>query len=79
MPAMDPDQDLKQQIRMNMGALKGMAPLWPAAATGLGQVTNVAQKIWASRKDAVGEVFWSEFIEEDFMSGLIENNGSIDS
>lgn len=78
LPVLSPDQDLKQQLRMNMGALKAAAPFWPAARMGLGQVTGVARRIWASRKEAVGEVFWSEFVDEDFMNGLIENNGCID-
>jgi hypothetical protein len=78
LPVMSPDQDLRQQIRMNAGALKAVAPFWPSAEIGLRQVTNVAQKIFANRKDAVGEVFWHDFIENDFMSGMIENpsNGS---
>lgn len=78
LPVMSPDQDLRQQIRMNAGALKAVAPFWPSAEIGLRQVTNVAQKIFANRKDAVGEVFWRDFIEADFISGMIENpsNGS---
>ncbi len=70
---MAPDQDLKQQIRMNAGALKAVASFWPSAGLGLQQMTNVAQKIYANRKDAVGEEFWRDFIEDDFMSGMIEN------
>lgn len=73
LPVMAPDQDLKQQIRMNAGALKAVASFWPSAGLGLQQMTNVAQKIYANRKDAVGEEFWRDFIEDDFMSGMIEN------
>jgi hypothetical protein len=61
---------------MNAGALKALAPVWPSAGIGLRQVTTVAQKIYASRKGAVGEAFWGDFIDDDFMSGLIENNPS---
>jgi hypothetical protein len=72
LPVMSPDQDLREQIRMNAGALKAVAPVWPSAEIGLRQVTNVAQKIFANRKD-VGEGFWRDFIEDDFMAGMIEN------
>ena len=79
MAVIAPDQDLKQQIWMNVGALKAVAPFWPAAGIGLQQMTSVAQKIYANRKDAVGEVFWRDFINDDFMNGLIENNPSVES
>ena len=79
MPVMSPDQDLRQQIRINAGALKAVARFWPTAGIGLQQLMRVAQKIYANRKDAVGEVFWGDFIDDDFMSGLIENTGSIES
>jgi hypothetical protein len=74
---MAPDQDLKQQIRMNVGALKAVAPVWPSAGMGFRQVSSVMQKIYAYRKDAFGEVFWGDLIVEDFMSGLIENTSGI--
>jgi hypothetical protein len=76
---MTPDQDLRQQIRMNAGALKALTPFWPSAEIGFRQVTTVAQKIYAKRKDAVGEAFWRDFIDDDFMGGLIEGTVSIDS
>ena len=59
---------------MNAGALKAIAAYYPSAEVGLRQMTNVAQKIFANRKDAVGEVFWRDFIEDDFMSGMIESS-----
>jgi len=79
LPIMTPEQDLRQQIRMNAGALKALAPFWPSAETAFRQVTNVAQKIFANRKDAVGEAFWRDFMDDDFMGGLIEGTVSIDS
>ncbi|KAE9379716.1 hypothetical protein N431DRAFT_500209 [Stipitochalara longipes BDJ] len=74
LPVLSPDQDLRERIRMNAGALKAIAPFYPSAEVGLRQMTNVAQKIFANRKDAVGEVFWGEFIEGDFMSGMTETH-----
>lgn len=76
---MTPDQDLRQQIRMNAGALKALAPFWPSAETGFRQVTNAAQKIYANRKDAVGAAFWRDFMDDDFMGGMIEGMVSIES
>jgi hypothetical protein len=76
LPLMTPDQDLRQQIRMNAGALKALAPIWPSAGISLREVTNVAQKIYANRKDTAGEAFWRDFIDDDFMGGLMENDSS---
>jgi hypothetical protein len=73
------DQDLRQKIRMNAGALRAVAPFWPLAGIGFRQLTTAAQKIYAKRKDAVSEVFWRDFVEEDFMTGLTENTATIDS
>jgi hypothetical protein len=72
LPVLSPDQDLRQKIRMNAGALKAIAPFYPSAE--IRQMTNVAQKIFANRKDAVGEVFWRDFIDDDFMGGMIETS-----
>jgi hypothetical protein len=74
LPVLSPDQDLRQKIRMNAGALKAIAPLYPSAEMGLRQMTNVSQKICANRKDAVGEVFWRDFIDDNFMGGMIETS-----
>lgn len=63
---------------MNVGALKAVATVWPSAGMGFRQVTSTMQKIYAYRKDAFGEVFWRDFIEEDFMSGLVENTAGVD-
>ncbi len=76
---MAPDQDLRQQIQMNAGALKAVAHIFPSARMGHQQVTLVAQKIHANRKNAIGEVFWQDFADEDFMTGLIENASTVDS
>ncbi|RDL34305.1 uncharacterized protein BP5553_07433 [Venustampulla echinocandica] len=79
LPVMAQDHDLKQQIRINTGALKAVASLWPSAGIGLKQVTMVAQNIYANRKDAAGEKFWRDFIEDDLMGELIKGTVSIDT
>jgi len=67
LPVMAPDEDLKQQIKMNAGALRAVTHIWPSAGMGFQQVTKVAQKIYTNRKDAVCQVFWQDFVEEDFV------------
>lgn len=79
LPVMAPDHDLKQQIRMNAGALKAVASFWPSAGTGLRQLTMVAQNIFTNRKDAIGEKFWRDFIEEGLIGDLIEGTVGIDT
>jgi hypothetical protein len=69
------DQDLKQEIRMNAGALRAMARAWPSARVAFDQVTNAAQKIYSNRKNAAGEVFWRDFLEEDVMAMAINIDG----
>ena len=77
LPVMACDQDLRQLIRMNAGALKKVTPMFPAAKLVFNQVTKVAQNIYANRKDSMSEVFWQEFVEEDFMSSLLENTATV--
>ncbi|KAG9241621.1 hypothetical protein BJ878DRAFT_545062 [Calycina marina] len=79
LPVMAPDQDLRQQIQMNAGALKAVAHIFPSARMGHQQATLVAQKIHANRKNAIGEFFWRDFADEDFMTGLMENASTADS
>jgi hypothetical protein len=74
LPIFSPEQDLKEQIRMNAGALKAIANVWPSAWMGFSQVTKAGQMIYATRKDIAGDVFWLDFMQEDIMSGLIEDD-----
>jgi hypothetical protein len=66
-PVMAPDEDLRQQIRLNAGALKAVAPILPSAAMGFQQVSKAAQKIYSNRKDAICQFFWRDFVEDDFV------------
>jgi hypothetical protein len=72
LPVMAPDQDIKEQIKLNVGALRKISSVWSSARLGYGQVTIVARKIFETRKEKVGEIFWSEFMGDDIMGGLIE-------
>lgn len=69
---------MKEQIRLNAGALKAIADVWPSARLGFGQVTKAAQKIYANRKDAAGDIFWRDFMQDDVMTDLIESAISVE-
>ncbi|KAG9228510.1 hypothetical protein BJ875DRAFT_526514 [Amylocarpus encephaloides] len=71
LPVIGPDQDLQQQIQLSAGALKAVAHVYPSARMGYQQVSLVAQKIYANRKEeAIGQIFWQDFADEDFMTDL---------
>jgi hypothetical protein len=56
------DEHLKEEIRMNAGALRAMRAVWPSAQTAFSQVSVAAQRVFEMRKDAVGDVFWRDLI-----------------
>jgi hypothetical protein len=67
------DEHLKQQIRLNTGALKSLAEVWPSATRVGNQVKGVAQGVFASRKLAAEEGFWGNFSEEEIVRSMIED------
>ncbi|KAL2064341.1 hypothetical protein VTL71DRAFT_4835 [Oculimacula yallundae] len=62
LPLLAADEDLKEEIRMNAGALREMRTMWPSAQTAFSQVTIAAAKIFESRKNAAGDMFWRDLI-----------------
>ncbi|KAL5624252.1 hypothetical protein BROUX41_004312 [Berkeleyomyces rouxiae] len=44
------DDDLRQQIRLHIGALNKLSQVWKAASTACGQVRSVAQEIYRGKK-----------------------------
>lgn len=74
LPLISSEQELKEQIRLNAGALKAISDVWPSARLGYRQVTRAGQMIYASRKDAAGDVFWRDFMQDDIMAGLLEDD-----
>ncbi|CZR56433.1 related to Zn(II)2Cys6 transcriptional activator [Phialocephala subalpina] len=78
LPIISKEQDLKELIRLNAGALKAIAKIWPSSRMGFGQVTKAAQMIYANRKDAAEDVFWRDFMQEDIMTELIESTMSVE-
>jgi hypothetical protein len=67
------DEHLKQQIRLNTGALKTLAEVWPSATRVGVQVKGVAQDVFASRKLAAEEGYWGTFTNEEVMRSLVED------
>ena len=65
------DEDLKQQLRLNTGALKTLWQIWPAAGKAFGQVKGVAQEIFAAKKQAAEIGYWMNFTAEEAMRGVI--------
>ena len=67
------DQDIKQQLRLNTGALKTLRQIWPSAGKSFGQVKGVAQEIYAAKKQAAEVGFWASLTDEEIMRGMIED------
>lgn len=67
------DDDLKQQLRLNTGALKTLWQVWPSAGMAFGQVKGVAQEIYAAKKQAAEVGFWANLTEDEVMRSMIED------
>ena len=72
MPLMH-DDDLKQQLCLNTGALKTLWQVWPAAGKAFGQVKGVAQEIYAGKKQAAEVGYWANLTEDEVMRSMIED------
>jgi hypothetical protein len=72
------DDNLKQQIKLNTGALKTIAEVWPGASRVGFQVKGVAQEVFASRKAAADDGFWNSFTDEEMMRSTIVDKAIID-
>ncbi|KAI1293090.1 hypothetical protein F5Y03DRAFT_14422 [Xylaria venustula] len=70
------EEDLRQQIRLNIGALNKLSSVWRAAETAGGQVKGVAQEIYRSRKAQQNNPhFWKDCTQEEIMSSLSTDEG----
>ncbi len=67
------DDDLKQQLRLNTGALKTLWQVWPSAGRAFGQVKGVAQEIYAAKKQAAEVGFWANLTEDEVARSMIED------
>lgn len=65
------EEDLRQQIQLNIGALNTLSSVWKAAETARGQVKSVAQEIYRAKKaQQINPAFWVGFTQEDMISSL---------
>lgn len=67
------DDDLKQQLRLNTGALKTLWQVWPSAGKAFGQVKGVAQDIYAAKKQAAELGYWANLTDDEVMRSMIED------
>jgi hypothetical protein len=65
------DEDLRQQIRLNIGALNKLSEVWKSANTASGQVKGVAQEIYRAKKDQqVNPAYWIGLTQEEVMNSI---------
>src|SRR6187402_2511829 len=68
------DEDLKQQLRLNTGALKTLNQIWPSAGRAFGQVKSVAQEIFTAKKRAAEVGYWMDnFTNDEVTRYMIED------
>jgi hypothetical protein len=65
------DDDLKQQLRLNTGALKSLWQVWPSAGQAFGQVKGVAQEIFSAKKHAAEVGYWTNLSNDEVMRSMI--------
>ncbi|KAG5989712.1 hypothetical protein E4U43_004451 [Claviceps pusilla] len=65
------DDDIRQQIRLNIGALNRLSQVWGAAARARGQVKAVAQEIYKVKKQQRSNTeFWLGLSPEDMLNTI---------
>ncbi|KAK0711018.1 hypothetical protein B0H67DRAFT_493860 [Lasiosphaeris hirsuta] len=70
------EEDLRQQIRLNIGALNKLSKVWKAANTAWGQVKGVAQEIYREKKaHQITPAFWVGFTQEQMISSINADEG----
>lgn len=72
----DDEDHLRQQIRLNIGALNKLSKVWKAADTAWGQVKGVAQDIYREKKaQQISPAFWVGFTQEQMISSINADEG----
>ena len=73
------EEDLRQQIRLNIGALQKLSEVWKAANTASGQVKGVAREIYQSKKaQQINPTFWVGFTQEEMINSINTDEGIMD-
>ncbi|GAP89716.1 putative C6 zinc finger domain-containing protein [Rosellinia necatrix] len=70
------EEDLRQQVRLNIGALNKLSAVWRAAAAAGAQVRAVAQDIYRDRRARQANPrFWEGYTHEEIMSSMTADDG----
>lgn len=70
------EDDLREQIRLSIGALSKLSLIWKSAATACGQVKGVAQEIYRAKKAAqLTPTFWIGFTQAEMINSLNVDEG----
>ncbi|KAM0609336.1 hypothetical protein ACHAP1_002431 [Verticillium nonalfalfae] len=65
------DDELRQQLRLNIGALSELSGVWRAADTASGQVKGVAQEIYRAKKASqINPGYWTGYSSEEVMTSI---------
>lgn len=65
------DDELRQQLRLNIGALAELSAVWRAAGTASGQVRGVAQEIYRAKKASqISPAYWAGYTAEEVMTSI---------
>lgn len=72
----DAEDDLRQQIRLNIGALGRLSSVWKAAGTAAGQVTGTARDIYRAKKaQQISPAYWVGFTQQEMIESLNADEG----
>ncbi|KAK0621461.1 hypothetical protein B0T17DRAFT_291385 [Bombardia bombarda] len=70
------EEDLRQYIRLNIGALDKLSKVWKAANTAWGQVKGTAQDIYRQKKaQQISPAFWVGFTQEQMITSINADEG----
>lgn len=67
------DDDIKSLLKLNTGALKKIASVWPNAELALEHIQGVAQNFLVEKKRAYA--YWNSLMEEEVMRTMINEEG----
>lgn len=72
------EEELRQQIRLNIGALNQLSQVWGAADRARGQVKGVAHEIYQLKKEQQrNPQFWLGFSQEEMINSIAADEGII--
>ncbi|KAH7326368.1 N-terminal binuclear Zn cluster-containing/DNA binding domain-containing protein [Stachybotrys elegans] len=72
------DDDLRQQIRLNIGALNELSSVWCCAGRARDQVKGVAQEIYRAKKQLQSDPeYWVGFTQQEMVQSIATDNSII--